>query len=105
MISNAIKYGHPTKPEIHINIEEKKDKVFINIEDNGEGIPKEHHKLIFDKFHRVPSSTHDVKGLGIGLYHAKMLMHKINGNIILKRSSSKGSCFCIHLNKRIDYDA
>ncbi len=105
VISNAIKYGHPTTPEILINLEEKESEVFIDIEDNGFGIPKEHQQLIFEKFHRVPSNTHGVKGLGIGLYHAKKLMHKLNGDISLKCSSSKGSCFCIHLNKRIAYEA
>ena len=105
LINNAIKYGHPTRPEVYLGLEEKKNSVIISIEDNGQGIPKEHHKLIFDKFHRVPSSTHDVKGLGIGLYQSKMLMNKINGDLVLKSSSSKGSCFCIHLKKSSAYDA
>lgn len=105
VISNAIKYGHPTNPEIRISLEEKQGKILINIEDNGGGIPKEHQKLIFEKFHRVPSDTHTVKGLGIGLYHAKMLMQKLNGDLSLERSSAKGSCFCIYLNKRSAYEA
>ena len=104
LINNAIKYGHPTEPEINLSLAEKEGSVVISIEDNGQGIPKEHHKLIFDKFHRVPSSTHDVKGLGIGLYQSKMLMNKINGDLILKSSSAAGSCFCVHLKKNIEYD-
>ena len=104
VISNAIKYSDHTKPEIHINVEEKQREIFIDVEDNGMGIPKEHQTLIFEKFHRVPSSTHTVKGLGIGLYHAKMLMHQISGDINLERSSAKGSCFRIHLNKRSPYE-
>ncbi|MEM7698086.1 MAG: sensor histidine kinase, partial [Verrucomicrobiota bacterium] len=42
VISNAIKYGHPTEPEIHISMEEKDREIFISVEDNGMGIPKEH---------------------------------------------------------------
>ena len=105
VISNAIKYGRPTEPEIRINVEERDREIFIHVEDNGIGIPKEHQQLIFEKFHRVPSSTHTVKGLGIGLYHAKKLMQQINGDISLKRSSAKGSCFRIHLNKTSAYEA
>ena len=105
VISNAIKYGHPTKPEIHISLEEKHANILINIKDNGGGIPKEHQKLIFEKFHRVPSDTHMVKGLGIGLYHAKRLLQKLNGDISLERSTSSGSHFRIHLNKRSAYEA
>ncbi|NRB48031.1 MAG: HAMP domain-containing histidine kinase [Saprospiraceae bacterium] len=104
VISNAIKYGHPTQPKIHISLEEKAGKIFINIEDNGMGIPKAHQQLIFEKFHRIPSSTHNVKGLGIGLYHAKMLMRRLNGDLSLERSSAKGSCFRIHLNKSIAHE-
>ncbi len=105
LINNAIKYGHPTAPKIELILTEKDSNVVISIEDNGQGIPQEHHKLIFDKFHRVPSSTHDVKGLGIGLYQSKMLMNKINGDLILKSSSTTGSCFCVYLRKSIEYDA
>lgn len=105
VISNAVKYGHPSKPAVHISLEEKQGQILINVEDNGGGIPKEHQKLIFEKFHRVPSDTHTVKGLGIGLYHAKRLMHKVGGDISLERSSSRGSHFCIHLNKKIAYEA
>lgn len=105
VLSNAIKYGRPPKPEIRINVEEKEREIFINVEDNGMGIPKEHQTLIFEKFHRVPYSTHFAKGLGIGLYNAKRLMHQINGDISLKHSTAKGSCFRIHLNKKIAYEA
>ncbi len=97
LISNAIKYGHNAEPEIQISLTESRDSVIISIEDNGTGIPKEHYKLIFDKFHRVPSRTHDVKGLGIGLYQSKMLMNKINGDLTLSSSSHEGSCFSVYL--------
>ncbi len=104
VISNAIKYGHPLRPEVHISLEEKESEIHINIEDNGQGIPKEHQTLIFEKFHRVPSPTHVVKGLGIGLYHAKQLMQKVNGDVSLIHSSAKGSSFRIQLNKRSAYE-
>lgn len=97
VISNAIKYGNPKAPEIQIFTKEEGNYTVIYVADNGNGIPKEHQQLIFEKFHRVPTSTHDVKGLGIGLYYSKLLMSKLNGDIKLIKSSSKGSVFAIYL--------
>lgn len=99
IISNAIKYGNLTNPEVKIWLDYDVNYFSICVQDNGSGIPKAHQQKIFDKLHRVPSAAHDVKGLGIGLYNAKMLMLKIKGDISLKSSTQLGSCFCIHLPK------
>ena len=103
VISNAIKYGAKEMPMVKISLEIDRKDVFIHVKDNGKGIPKEHQPHIFDKFHRVPSDTHDVKGLGIGLFHAQRLMHRMGGELILRKSTTQGSWFSIHL-KNLQFD-
>lgn len=82
LIENAIKYGGN---ELIIRFVTVKEKAIIEIFDNGEGIPKEHQKMIFDKFYRIPNKNkHDVKGFGIGLYYTKNIIEKHDGTIELE---------------------
>ena len=82
LIENAIKYGGN---EINVRFLENANQTLLFVSDNGNGIPKEHQKMIFDKFYRVPNKNkHSVKGYGIGLYYTKNIIEKHNGTIELK---------------------
>ncbi|WP_115462266.1 sensor histidine kinase [Winogradskyella aurantiaca] len=87
ILDNAIKYGGDT---IQISLIAKGTEVRIGISDNGEGIPSEYQKHIFDKFYRVPKgNTHDVKGFGIGLYYTKTIIERHGGQIELDSRKGK----------------
>jgi len=93
LIENAIKYGGN---EINVRFVKDKNNSVIEVSDNGNGIPKEHQKMVFDKFYRVPNKNkHNVKGFGIGLYYTKNIIEKHNGIIELK--SEKNTTFRIIL--------
>ncbi|MEO0627628.1 MAG: HAMP domain-containing sensor histidine kinase [Bacteroidota bacterium] len=96
VIGNAIKYG----PEegVHVRIEGQKQggHFQIFVADNGQGIPAQYQKNIFDKFFRVPTGDrHEVKGLGLGLYYAKTILGQLSGDIQLLNSSTSGTTFSI----------
>lgn len=81
LIDNSIKYCDKT-PAIRISIREEKGLAVIEIQDNGPGIPEEYHRKIFEKFFRVPSGNiHNVKGYGLGLSFAAMVMKLHKGSI------------------------
>lgn len=81
LIDNSIKHGGN---EINIRIFSQKDKLAIEVNDNGEGIPKQYAPYIFDRFYRIEnSSKNKSKGFGIGLYYAKTIFEKHNGIIEL----------------------
>ncbi|WP_130736613.1 sensor histidine kinase KdpD [Flavobacterium sp. J27] len=81
LIDNAIKYGGDT---ITIKCIKEHNNIIIDVEDNGNGIPKAEEKTIFEKFYRIPTGNlHDVKGYGIGLYYSKEIIHKHSGTLAL----------------------
>lgn len=93
LIENAIKYGGN---EIDVRFVKDKNNSVIEVSDNGNGISKEHQKLVFDKFYRIPNKNkHNVKGFGIGLYYTKNIIEKHNATIELK--SEKNTTFRIIL--------
>jgi PAS domain S-box-containing protein len=67
LVNNAIKFS-PNDSKIVIKTRKEKEYVLFEVQDYGRGIPKEHHKKIFQSFYQVDSDT-DVKfgGAGLGL--------------------------------------
>ena len=97
LLDNAIKYCEK-EPFIAIKTHSEKRYFFIEFEDNGIGIKREHTKMIFDKFYRVPTGNlHDVKGFGLGLYYVKLIIEEHKGTIQVKSTPGKGTTFSIRL--------
>ncbi len=80
LLQNAIKYNRSEEIKIEINFEEKLEKIFIKVKDNGIGIPKKYSEEIFEYFKRL--HNHDeIPGTGLGLGLCKKIMHKYDGQI------------------------
>lgn len=87
LLDNAIKYGG-NKIEVHIKSDTNATE--ITITDNGNGIDKNLHEKVFQKFYRIPKgNTHDIKGFGIGLYYSKKIIEKHNGFLSLTSTKTK----------------
>lgn len=97
LIDNAIKYAQD-KPQIIIQTLNKEQNIVITISDNGIGIEKEYHKLIFEKYFRVPTGdVHNVKGFGLGLAYLKKIINLHGGSVELESEIGKGTTFTITL--------
>lgn len=95
LIDNAIKYCDNT-PVIHIFLKIRRKNLHISVKDNGIGIGKQHQKLLFRKFYRVPTgNVHDVKGVGLGLNYAKFITRAHGGEIRCSSNPGKGSTFTL----------
>ncbi|GAA0078162.1 HAMP domain-containing sensor histidine kinase [Clostridium sp. CTA-5] len=80
VLDNAIKYSECTK--ITISMEYDKDNLKIYIYDNGQGIPNEELKNIFENFYTAHKSLQKkYGGSGLGLSICKEIMEKQSGNI------------------------
>jgi two-component system phosphate regulon sensor histidine kinase PhoR len=97
LLENALKYSQGTV-EIEIETLTKGNEFQLRIKDKGIGIAPEFHKLIFDKFYRVPTGDlHVVKGFGLGLNYVKKIVEAHGGVINLKSAVGKGTEFTIKL--------
>ncbi len=88
-VDNSIKYTQEGG-NIKINSFKSNKKVFISIEDNGIGIPKDDLERIFDRFYRVDKSRNkEINGFGLGLSIAKYIIDTHNGNIKIYSKSKE----------------
>lgn len=95
VLENAVKYGCN-----HINIRTSLvNKQFnISIQDDGIGISKNKHSLLFDKFYRVEQGNlHNTKGLGLGLYYVNQIIKAHQGTIAVISDLGKGAVFNISI--------
>jgi len=97
LLDNALKYSGD-KPEINISTYVKDDFWFVEVTDNGVGIPTTYQNKIFEKFFRVPSgNVHNVKGYGLGLSYVFNITNRFKGDVSVRSEVEKGSTFIIKL--------
>jgi signal transduction histidine kinase len=97
LINNAIKFT-PEKGRIHINVELKAHKYWLNVIDTGIGIPHTEYKRIFDQFYQVePPLTRKYQGMGLGLSITKGMVEVHKGRIWVESVVGKGSNFVVVL--------
>ena len=87
LLDNAIKYGDKTNIELSKN----NKNLFISIEDNGPGIPKEEYENVFKPFYKIDKGRAETKSsVGLGLSIASDIIKSHGGNIKLEKSSMNG---------------
>ncbi|MCB0212316.1 MAG: GAF domain-containing sensor histidine kinase [Anaerolineae bacterium] len=97
LISNAIKFT-PEKGRIHINLELKGHKYWLNVIDTGIGIASEDYERIFDQFYQVePPLTRKYQGMGLGLAITKGMVEIHKGRVWVESVVGKGSNFVVVL--------
>jgi signal transduction histidine kinase len=93
LIGNAIKFT-PAKGQIRVSCAqtgpERKD-LQVSVSDTGPGIAAEKIKTIFDRFSQINSQ--DRRGIGLGLYIAKMMVEEHPGRIWVESKLGEGSTF------------
>jgi signal transduction histidine kinase len=90
-ISNAIKHS-PSGGHVTLSATKADDRrVRFAVKDEGEGIPRELHRRVFDKFFRRSESSDRGAGLGLSIAREIVLAH--GGNIGVESREGEGSEF------------
>ena len=87
IIKNAVEWS---KEKVVINVYTMNDKLFIEVEDDGEGIKEEDKERIFEPFF-----TKSPSGTGLGLAIAKRVVMENGGNIFVEDSHLGGAKFVL----------
>src|SRR6267378_2555095 len=98
LLDNAIKYSPPGSG-ILVRVRSEGDKqVFLEVIDQGPGIPSEHQPHVFDRFYRVDKArTREWGGAGLGLSITRWAVEVHGGDITLESKEGKGSTFRVSL--------
>ena len=87
VIQNGLTYGG----KVYINLQKSTNRVTINIEDNGPGIPEDQYKNVFKPFFRLDKSRSlNQSGVGLGLAIVEDIINSHGGSIQLGKSKYNG---------------
>ncbi len=93
LVVNAIQ-AFTANGEIILKTRAGSSDIFIEVSDNGPGIPKELQEKIFRPFY---SSKGYGKGTGLGLSIVKRIVNEHDGSVKLRSQTGKGTTFTIRL--------
>lgn len=79
---------------LRADVDVEHDEVFVEIEDTGAGIRKEHLDQIFDPFFTTKGPE---KGTGLGLYVCQCIIQHHGGRIIVKSVPGQGTTVSVYL--------
>ncbi len=93
LIFNAMKYNH-NGGEVLVSLETHKNTISVDVKDDGQGIPPEDLKRIFERFYRVEKSRSKKEGgTGLGLAIVKHILEGHKSKISVSSTVGKGSVF------------
>ena len=101
LIGNAIQYS-PYGSEIVVSIADHQDQVLISVHNDGDPIPPEKIKAIFDSLTRGYGAPEQeqTSNLGLGLFIAKKIVTAHGGEINVASSTEMGTTFTVLLPRR-----
>ncbi len=103
LIQNAVKFSDANTC-ITLSLE-CGDMIMISVRDEGIGIPKEHHRHIYEPFYRVRTELHEQyasrsTGVGLGLTIVKQAVDLHRGQILFETTEGQGTIFRVVLPKQ-----
>lgn len=98
LISNAYTYGKQDG-SITVSLKKTKDKIRLQVADDGVGIAREHIEKIWNRFYRVDKARCREEGCsGLGLPMVKQIAILHGGEVSLESEVGKGSIFTVEFN-------
>jgi len=87
LVDNAIKYT-PEGGTVDISVQAEGERVTVQVEDSGPGIPADERERVFDRFYRVAGS--EAAGSGLGLAIIKAIAERHGATLTLDESARLG---------------
>jgi two-component system, OmpR family, osmolarity sensor histidine kinase EnvZ len=84
LVDNTLKFANT---KVNIKLSATDSHWYLYVDDDGQGVPEEYHKKIFQPFFKIDQST---KGFGLGLAIVKSIIYSHGGKIKLAKSKLGG---------------
>lgn len=98
LLDNAVRHG--TGSEIELSLKRQGHSAVFNIANDGDDIPPEKLKHLFDRFYRVDEARNsEAHHYGLGLSIAKALVEKHGGSIVVSSQNGK-VCFTVSIPEK-----
>ena len=95
LINNAIKYS-PEDRTILIHTRTDGDRVYIEVKDEGMGIPAADQPHMFERFFRASNAVHE-QGTGLGLNIVRRYLDLLGGTVRFESEQGVGTTFFVEL--------
>jgi len=92
LIDNAIRYT-PAGGRITVRVGYG-DATWLEVEDNGPGIPVDQRGQVFERFHRIPGNSQPGSGLGLAIVQEVAIRH--GARVEIHAGQSGGALFRVH---------
>jgi two-component system OmpR family sensor kinase len=95
LLHNALRHT-PDGGEIHIEVKNQSDKVWVEVSDDGEGIASHEIPHIFERFYR-PETESGETGHGLGLAIVKRIVELHQSQVAVRSLPNEGAVFSFWL--------
>ena len=97
LISNALKFT-PAGGRVDVRVLDRGDRVVIEVEDTGLGIPDNEQGRLFERFFRSSAATAQaIPGVGLGLSISRAIVEGHGGSIGVRSREGHGTTFTVEL--------
>ncbi len=97
ILDNAIKFS-PGGGEVRVEVDHHDPLIWVEVKDQGVGIPEEALGRIFERFFRLDEvGGHLFRGVGLGLSICRQVIEQHGGRIEVASKLGEGSTFTIYL--------
>ena len=99
LVENAVKFTN-ANGSITFTVTDSIDRIFVSIENSGNGIAADELPMIFDKFYKTDKSrSQDKNGMGLGLYLVKTIVRLHGGDIAVQSAVNQTTRFSFFIPK------
>lgn len=102
LVDNAIRHT-PVGGTVTLHAAQEGDRIILEVEDTGSGIPEEDLPFVFERFYKADKARTRGKksGTGLGLSIVKHLVNAHGGNVSVRSQLGVGTVFVVELPIRV----